>query len=121
MSYYIEEYYLEENLPNYYKNKNKKLIKLKGIINNGKKEGEFIEGYFCKAGFHYYEKVNYFDNKKQGFAILYETNTNSIIGKYNYKDDKLNGLYEFYNYNGKIIQQNFYEDDILIETKTNFL
>jgi antitoxin component YwqK of YwqJK toxin-antitoxin module len=108
---YIEEYYLEEKLPNYYKNENQKLIKFRGTMVNGKKEGIWIEGYF-KNNEYYYNKINYIDNIKQGECIEYYDNGN-IKEKCNYKNNKLEGECTEYWENGNIYKEYYYLNNLI--------
>jgi antitoxin component YwqK of YwqJK toxin-antitoxin module len=95
MSEYIEEYFTENELKKYYKNKDTKFIKEKGLLVNGKKEGNWIEGYFNDDNIYFYKDINYIDNIKEGKSK------------------------EYY-YDGKIRIESCYHNDLLEGDYTSF-
>jgi antitoxin component YwqK of YwqJK toxin-antitoxin module len=85
MTEFVEVYFTEEELKKLYINSDKKLLKEKGYKLNGKKEGEWIEGYFDDWDKYFYKKINYINNIKQGECIEY------------YKDGKIYKQYYYIN------------------------
>ena len=130
MTEYIEKYFIEEELS--YNYKSKKLIKLKGLLVNDKKEGEWIIGEIKKYyNFlknldygYFYDKVYYVDNKLNGPYIKYNEYS-EIIEKGNFKDDLKNGIITNIDLDciNKTIFKNGIEHGIYIshEIDTNFI
>jgi antitoxin component YwqK of YwqJK toxin-antitoxin module len=103
MTEYIEKYY----------DNNKQHIEYKGLLVNGKKEGEWIEGYFLKqksflsqninnrdylflnGNFYYYSKINYINNKINGILQVY-TDDDKLEHEYTYSNGIKNGPYKIY-------------------------
>jgi antitoxin component YwqK of YwqJK toxin-antitoxin module len=142
MTEFIEEYFTkEEVLKKIYYNHfydyadaDDKLIKFKGFINNGKKEGKWIIGYIKKycnifKNFDYgyfYDEVNYIDDKLNGPYIKYNQDE-KIMEEGNYKDNMKNGIIThidyYFNYIDKRIFENGIEngDYICYNINTNFI
>jgi antitoxin component YwqK of YwqJK toxin-antitoxin module len=122
MGEYVEKYFTEEELPYIYKGP--KLIKLKGSMVNGKKEGVWIEGKFDDYDYRYYtrinyKEINYINNKKEGkykeYYKIYKKEGNSIFAIENHKDDyKISTIGNYNNdkKNGEFIY--YYGDDEII-------
>jgi hypothetical protein len=117
MTNYIEKYFTKEELPSeyseYYDNTNNKFLKIKGLIINEKKEGEWIVCKFKKINYqgrrknyvYFYKKINYINNIKEGECLIYilphytPNNFNEYIlyKQCHYKNNKLDGNYIEYN------------------------
>jgi antitoxin component YwqK of YwqJK toxin-antitoxin module len=117
---YIEKEELDENALTPPRYENVKLIKIKGLLVNGKREGKWIEGnitypdciYYTQAYYNYeHSEINYIDDLKQGEFTIYINDSIHVKGFY--KDDKLDGEYKEYNYKG-IYKITYYENGIWI-------
>jgi antitoxin component YwqK of YwqJK toxin-antitoxin module len=72
-------------------------IKLKGLLINGKKEGQWIEGYINEFYEYVYKEINYINNELNGPYKIFNDQSN-IIEEGNYNSNKLNGRFIRYFY-----------------------
>jgi len=110
--------------------------RVKGKINKGKREGEWLEYYKngslesksnYKDGkeegelFWYYQngkleiKGNYKDGKEEGEFLSYDVN-GQLVYKYNYKEGELEGEWLNYYENSQLKEKRIYKNGEIIET-----
>lgn len=76
--------------------------RIEGCYHNGKREGVWVA---YDQDDTLLELTTYRNGKRNGLKITY-----SPLSKYHYKDDKLDGRYELYSYNGRKEQDGKYEN-----------
>ena len=86
--------------------------RVKGKINKGKREGEWLE-YYKNGSLE--SKSNYKDGKEEGEFLSYDVN-GQLVFKYNYKKGELEGEWLNYYENSQLKEKRIYKNGEIIET-----
>ena len=134
ISKYVRPEYLHSGGGVWFEPNNKSLLyrglpftgKVFSLYSNGKKKWEYMYVNGKRDGF----KITYFENGKIRSRVQFKNGLkegvyesyceNGALDKRTYKNDKLNGVWEFYHPNGNIFLREYYIEGNADKTKTPF-